>query len=389
MGYSVSRNATSASTSYLSRPSGFEDPLAVGVQAVLVEVRVVAHDVAQRGEAAVVHVRRGARHVAQRRHLELAEVAVLERDVPRAGRGAPRRVVVVRCRAGCRGSPELADARRSGPDRRVPARRRTECRRRGTRRWTAADRRGTSCSCRCRRRSRGRAARGSDSAPSPPCRRARARRGSRRTACAGDRASPGTRRAPWPRRRRRASSSRRAARAERRDVQRRAVARRRARAPRRARRRRPSRAGRASAAGSAPTGCRCAPSQPYQRWPPTFDERSACCGRRARVPCARGRPSVNARAGRWQVAHAMPPVLRQRRVVEQPLAERDRRRRCPTRDSTDPATRGGGHGPSATMRLTSASVNTTGGGACAARARRRSSSIATTRQPHSTRRSSS
>ena len=82
-----------------------QDPLAVGVQPVLVEVRVVPHDVAQRGQAAVVHVGRGARHVAQRGHLELAVVAVLERDVPRADGASARGIVVERARAGCSGSP--------------------------------------------------------------------------------------------------------------------------------------------------------------------------------------------------------------------------------------------------------------------------------------------
>ena len=57
-----------------------------------------------------MHVRRGARDVAQRRHLELAEVAVLARDVARAGRGAAGRIVVERAEQVVAACLEPADA---------------------------------------------------------------------------------------------------------------------------------------------------------------------------------------------------------------------------------------------------------------------------------------
>src|SRR3990170_443316 len=71
-----------------------EDALAVGMQALLVQLGVMLHHVAQRAEAAVVHVRRGLRHVAQTWHAPLAEIAVLRLDVARPGGRAPGRIVV-------------------------------------------------------------------------------------------------------------------------------------------------------------------------------------------------------------------------------------------------------------------------------------------------------
>jgi hypothetical protein len=64
------------------------------VQPVFVEFRVVPHDIAQRGQAAVVHVGCGQRQIAQRRHLELAEVAMFGPQVSGSGGVAPCCVVV-------------------------------------------------------------------------------------------------------------------------------------------------------------------------------------------------------------------------------------------------------------------------------------------------------
>jgi hypothetical protein len=74
---------------------GPEDALAVAVQAVFIDFRVVAHDIAQRGEAAVVHVGRGVSEVAQAGHLEFAEVAMLGPQVARCRGVFPGRIVVV------------------------------------------------------------------------------------------------------------------------------------------------------------------------------------------------------------------------------------------------------------------------------------------------------
>src|SRR5262249_7853607 len=68
------------------------------------------HYIAQRGEAAVVHVRRGARHVAQARDAELAVVALLQVDVPRAGRARARGVVVEAAEEVIRARLQLLDA---------------------------------------------------------------------------------------------------------------------------------------------------------------------------------------------------------------------------------------------------------------------------------------
>ena len=63
--------------------------LTIGMQALEIDLRVVAHHLRQRGQLAVVHIGRGVGHAAQRRHLELAEVAVLQVDVARLQRGLP------------------------------------------------------------------------------------------------------------------------------------------------------------------------------------------------------------------------------------------------------------------------------------------------------------
>ena len=219
--------------------------------------------------------------------------------------------------------------------------------------------RGRSCSCRAPTKiARPRCAAAGIARRRRRCRRARARRGSRRTACApvtsvswnaasaladvdGDGLVVGRRRA-----------------AERRGVARAQVRVR--RGSRGASRRdvcRPSRADRASAAGSAPTGCRCAPSQPYQRWPPTFASVGVLRSTRARP--LRARQAVGearAPAGGTSRTRCVAGA-RQPRVVEQPLAERDRRRLAGHAIGRIGDCAAAATGPSARMRRTSASVN--------------------------------
>src|SRR5712671_2836068 len=72
-----------------------EDALAVGVDSFNIEIRITLDHVPQRRDVAVVHVWRGARDVAQPGHAELAEIAVLRLDMPRAGRGGVPWIVVV------------------------------------------------------------------------------------------------------------------------------------------------------------------------------------------------------------------------------------------------------------------------------------------------------
>src|ERR1043166_3954202 len=73
-----------------------EQALAVCVQPLRIELGVIAHHVTQSGELAVVHVRCGQCSVPQRRHAELAEVALLLRHMGRALSSAARGIVVVR-----------------------------------------------------------------------------------------------------------------------------------------------------------------------------------------------------------------------------------------------------------------------------------------------------
>src|SRR6187431_2555698 len=65
------------------------------MQAVDVDLRVIAHDFAQRANLPVVHIRARQRGIAQRRHLEFAEVALYEIDMLRRDGGRARRIVVV------------------------------------------------------------------------------------------------------------------------------------------------------------------------------------------------------------------------------------------------------------------------------------------------------
>ncbi len=65
------------------------------MQAFFVEFRVVPHHVAQRSQAAVVHVGRGQGQVAQRRHLEFTEVAMLGPQMFRCRGIVPRSIVVM------------------------------------------------------------------------------------------------------------------------------------------------------------------------------------------------------------------------------------------------------------------------------------------------------
>jgi hypothetical protein len=85
------------------------------MQPLEVELGVMTDDGGERAEAPVVHVRRGARDVAQRRHAELAEVAVLERHVANRGRRSRRRIVVER-------TEEVVTARLHAADALVPSR---------------------------------------------------------------------------------------------------------------------------------------------------------------------------------------------------------------------------------------------------------------------------
>src|SRR4051812_16822522 len=71
-----------------------EDALAVGVDSIQVQVGVKNHHLAKGRYAAVVHVRRGQLDVAQARHAEFAEVAVLRVDVLRRHRARARGIVV-------------------------------------------------------------------------------------------------------------------------------------------------------------------------------------------------------------------------------------------------------------------------------------------------------
>src|SRR5687768_2246254 len=64
------------------------------MQPVLVQVRIEAHHVPKRRQAAVVHVRRGLCHPAQARNAKLPEVAVLCLDMARADAALSRRVVI-------------------------------------------------------------------------------------------------------------------------------------------------------------------------------------------------------------------------------------------------------------------------------------------------------
>src|SRR5258705_13286174 len=67
----------------------FQDFFTVGMNSFKIQLRVEHHDLLESRDAAVVHVRRGASRFAQRRHAELAEVAVLRVDMARAGRALP------------------------------------------------------------------------------------------------------------------------------------------------------------------------------------------------------------------------------------------------------------------------------------------------------------
>ena len=95
-----------------------------------------------------------------------------------------------------------------------------------------------------------------------------------------------------------------------------------ARAPAPASPRAPSRRG--SGAGSAPTGCRRRPAQPNQRLSRRLASAMALRSTRA-SPTLRSRPSAKKRVGSWQVAHERRAVLREPRIGEQLLAERDGR----------------------------------------------------------------
>ena len=87
-----------------------ENFLAVGVKPLFVELGVMADHVAQGGEAAIVHVGRIEHGVAQRRHLELAEIALLGFDMAGAGGGAARRVVAPARQQVVRAGVDLLDA---------------------------------------------------------------------------------------------------------------------------------------------------------------------------------------------------------------------------------------------------------------------------------------
>jgi len=65
------------------------------MQPVGIDFRIVAYHVRQRRKAAVVHVRRGTRHVAQRWHLELAEIAVRLGHLPRLDGARAAAIIVV------------------------------------------------------------------------------------------------------------------------------------------------------------------------------------------------------------------------------------------------------------------------------------------------------
>ena len=166
----------------------------------IVDLRVVAHDVVEGGEAAVVHVRRGHGDVAQRRHAELAPVAVLRLHVPRRRAVALRRIVVVAAEQVERAGPQRRDAAVAAL---VDAARLGEVGHADVVELAVGEvrrRSGRPCTGPCRRRScRPALRRRRDSAPWPAGRRARARRGNRRTACARSRWSPGTPPAPWRR----------------------------------------------------------------------------------------------------------------------------------------------------------------------------------------------
>src|SRR5260221_9796759 len=80
------------------------------MQPVRVYLRVVPYHVGKRGQAAVVHIRRGLRDVPERGHLELAEIAMLERHLPRFHRARARLVVVVAAEQVERIRRQLTDA---------------------------------------------------------------------------------------------------------------------------------------------------------------------------------------------------------------------------------------------------------------------------------------
>ena len=65
------------------------------MQPVGIYFRVMAHHVGKRRQATVVHIGRGARHVAQRRHLEFTEIPVLLGHLPRFDRARAIALVVV------------------------------------------------------------------------------------------------------------------------------------------------------------------------------------------------------------------------------------------------------------------------------------------------------
>ena len=288
------------------------------------------------------------RHVAQARHLELAEVAVLRLHVAGLDRG--RRIAARRSNAttGCSAlalqrrdaamAPRIDDAGpheegQSGVAELAVAEQRSHVAQVAA---PAADEQARAALR--RQRVVRRSARG---------RRAPARRESRRTRCGPTAACRRRRRWPWPHspaplRRRRRRLRRTLARSGR-------PARRRRRSWRaRAPRWRPSRAHRAIGRIACDHRLSAAPSQPYQRSCTAFHSDGVLRSSSSR-PRPRARPSAKASSGRWQLAHDSVPSIDRRASKNRrsPSAMAAGRPACALPASS---ARGGGHGPWRTMR---------------------------------------